>query len=55
MGVPIAADVHELIAMGIDAASVAVPSEHHEAVGVTLAEAGLPSRDPSDDDATGES
>jgi predicted dehydrogenase len=41
VGVPIVADVHELIAMGIDAASVAVPSEHHEAVGVTLAEAGI--------------
>ena len=41
VGVPIVADVENLIAMGIDAASVAVPSIHHEAVGVALAAAGV--------------
>jgi len=41
VGVPIVADAESLIAMGIDAASVAVPSIHHEAVGVALAAAGV--------------
>lgn len=41
VGVPVVADVTELIAMGIEAASVAVPSKHHEAVGTALATAGV--------------
>ncbi len=41
VGVPNVAGVAELLELGIDAASVAVPSKHHEAVGVALAAAGV--------------
>ena len=41
VGVPVVDDVQALLELGIDAASVAVPSNRHEAVGVQLAEAGV--------------
>ena len=40
-GLPVLADVHELIAAGIDAAVCAVPTGMHEEVGLALAEAGV--------------
>ncbi len=40
VGIPIVATVGELIEIGIDAASVCVPSNLHESVGLELAEAG---------------
>jgi predicted dehydrogenase len=41
VGIPIVATVEELLEIGIDAASVAVPSNLHEPVGLALAEAGV--------------
>ncbi len=41
VGIPVVTDVEQLIELGIDAASVAVPSNRHEAVGLALAEAGV--------------
>lgn len=41
IGVPIVAGVAKLLELDIDAASVAVPSIHHETVGVALAAAGV--------------
>lgn len=41
VGVPIVATVNELLEIGIDAASVAVPSNLHKSVGLALAEAGV--------------
>ena len=41
VGVPIVATVEELLEIGIDAASVAVPSNVHESVGLALAGAGV--------------
>ena len=41
VGVPVVGTVDELLDLGIDAASVAVPSNRHEEVGVQLAEAGV--------------
>jgi len=40
-GLPVLGDVHELIAVGIDAAVCAVPTGMHEEVGLALAEAGV--------------
>lgn len=40
-GIPVVDNVEELIAMGIDAASIVVPSNRHEPVGLKLAEAGV--------------
>ncbi|HEV7647439.1 MAG TPA: Gfo/Idh/MocA family oxidoreductase [Actinophytocola sp.] len=40
-GLPVLADVHQLIAAGIDAAVCAVPTGMHEEVGLALAEAGV--------------
>ncbi|MCP4304855.1 MAG: Gfo/Idh/MocA family oxidoreductase [bacterium] len=41
VGIPVVDTVEELVALGIDAASVAVPSNRHEAVGLELADAGV--------------
>ncbi|MDJ0925026.1 MAG: Gfo/Idh/MocA family oxidoreductase [Acidimicrobiia bacterium] len=41
VGVQVVPDVEDLIALGVDAVSVVVPSNHHEAVGIALAEAGI--------------
>ncbi len=41
LGAPVVGDLHELIDMGIDAASVAVPSNLHEEVGIELANVGV--------------
>lgn len=41
VGLPVVPNVEELVALGIDAASVAVPSNRHEAVGLKLAAAGI--------------
>ena len=41
VGVPIVADVEQFIALGIDAASIAVPSKLHETVGTKLADSGI--------------
>lgn len=40
-GVPVVQTVAELVELGVDAAVVAVPTAHHEAVGLRLAEAGV--------------
>jgi len=41
VGLPVVGSTEELIALGIDAASVAVPSNRHEGVGLKLAKAGV--------------
>jgi len=41
VGVPVVSTAKELLEIGIDAASVAVPSNRHESVGLALAEAGV--------------
>ena len=41
VGLPIVPDVDALIELGVDAVSVAVPSNRHESVGTKLAEAGV--------------
>ncbi len=41
IGIPVVNDVAELVDLGIDAASVAVPSNRHEDVGLELAKAGI--------------
>ncbi len=41
VGIPVVDTVEELVELGIDAASVAVPSNRHEAVGLKLANAGV--------------
>lgn len=41
VGIPVVDDVEALVELGIDAASVAVPSNRHEAVGLKLADAGV--------------
>ncbi|WP_282819060.1 Gfo/Idh/MocA family protein [Curtobacterium flaccumfaciens] len=40
-GVPVVRSVGELVALGLDTAVVAVPTAHHEAVGLELAAAGV--------------
>src|SRR5690625_2662440 len=40
-GLPVLPDVEALVAAGIEAAMVAVPTVHHEAVGLALARAGV--------------
>lgn len=39
----LAPDLHDLMGRGLDAAVVAVPTRHHHAIAVALAEAGVPS------------
>ncbi len=41
VGTPVVGNVEELLELGIDAASVAVPSNRHEKVGLKLAKAGI--------------
>jgi predicted dehydrogenase len=41
VGIPIVKDAEALVALGIEAASVAVPSNRHEVVGLKLAKAGV--------------
>lgn len=41
VGIPVVETVEQLLELGIDAASVAVPSNQHEAVGIKLADAGV--------------